>query len=115
MEISEILLSESSFLYTVLHNVRFSGNNSRVCNLSFWYLSFIQIKDDHLICFYHSYKPSPHIATLANHKGRRRNSNYLYDQSPVCLDLNWDTKKMSLEKSNLISSNLAHVQRLLEM
>lgn len=60
MEISEILLSESSFLYTVLHNVRFSGNNSRVCNLSFWYLSFIQIKDDHLILFFnHSYKPSP--------------------------------------------------------
>lgn len=49
MEISEILQSEASFLYTILHNVRFSGNNSGVCNLFFWYLSFIQIKDDHLI------------------------------------------------------------------
>lgn len=48
MEISEILQSESSFLYTILHNVRFSGNNSGVCNLFFWYLSFIQIKDDYL-------------------------------------------------------------------
>lgn len=52
MKVSEILQSESSFLYTILHNVCFPSNNSGVCNLFFWYLSFIQIKDDH-------FTPSP--------------------------------------------------------
>lgn len=66
-----------------------------------------------MILFYHSYKPFPHIATLANYMVL--NSSYLYDQSPVCLDLNWDTKKMFQEKSNLIISTLAHIQHLCKM
>lgn len=80
MEISEILQSESSFLYTILHNVRFSDNNSGVCNLFFWYLSFIQIKDDHLILSLSFFK----MISSEKFYGRLRNTDVSFVTSLLC-------------------------------